>query len=64
VKGLVECYIFYEMDGTEDEEEIVHVGSELERFNGECETQDGNCEATVTETDDRNIEWSETGKAE
>jgi hypothetical protein len=30
----------------------------------QCETEDGNCDDTEAETDNRNGKWSETGEAE
>jgi hypothetical protein len=64
IERLEKCCISDEMDGIEDGEEIENVGRKLERFNSVCETEDGNCEDTEAETDDRNGEQSETGKAE
>jgi hypothetical protein len=45
------------MDGREDEKDIGNVATE-------CEKEDGNCEKSEAEMDDRNDEESENVKAE
>jgi hypothetical protein len=56
VTGFKTCYI-------SNAEAVGNVGSE-HRVSSECETEDGNCEDTKAETDDRNGEHSETGEGE
>jgi hypothetical protein len=47
------------MNRKKDEEEVCSVGSEHESVNSECEMEDGSCEGTETDTDDKNDEWGD-----
>jgi hypothetical protein len=64
VEEFKKHYISDEMGGREDEEGAGNVGCEHEKISSECEIEDGNCEDTEVEINDRNGEHSETGEAE
>jgi hypothetical protein len=58
------CCISVKMDGIENEEAAGNAGREHESVGSEYQREDGNCEDTEAETDNRNGEQSVNGEAQ
>jgi hypothetical protein len=62
-QGFKKCRVADEMDSGEDEKEVWNDSSERVNVSNKCEINDGNCEDTEAEIDDRNGEHSQPDEA-
>jgi hypothetical protein len=63
-KGIRKCCIYDNVNGRNDGVGVGNVGIRDESASSECEAEDGHCQDTEAETNDRNGEQSKVGEAD